>query len=387
MKITKIESVLVGAATPGVGLLSNRNYHFVRVHTDEGITGLGEATLESHDNAVLGTLKDIECLVLGEDPTRIEHLTQKMVRQLFWKGGVIKGSAIAGVELALWDILGKVMGLPVYKLLGGACRERIKVYVNGWSGGSLDPAVVREKAQKAMAAGYDAFKFSLALPVWNVNDPANLRKIERVAKTLRETAGPDAMLMYDGHGRYDADLAVRVGRILEEYDYTFFEEPCQPEQEESLAKVASRLDIPVAAGERLSFLPEFKRLLTRGCATIIQPDIGHSCGFGTALKAAHLAEAFNAFVAPHGPMSPVITTISLHLDTLVPNFLIQERLFLNDWRNEVITEPIQVKDGYVTVPDKPGWGIELDEDICTAHPAIPSYTPQLTRPDGAVGDW
>ena len=387
MKITKIESILVGAATPGVGLLSNRNYHFVRVHTDEGITGLGEATLESHDNAVLGTLKDIECLVLGEDPTRIEHLTQKMVRQLFWKGGVIKGSAIAGVELALWDILGKVMGRPVYKLLGGACRDKIKVYVNGWSGGSLDPAVVREKAQKAMESGYDAFKFSLALPVWNVNDPANLRKIELVAKTLRETAGPDAMLMYDGHGRYDADLAVRVGRILEEYDYTFFEEPCQPEQEESLAKVASRLDIPIAAGERLSFLPEFKRLLTRGCATIIQPDIGHSCGFGTAVKAAHLAEAFNAFVAPHGPMSPVITTISLHLDTLVPNFLIQERLFLNDWRNEVITEPIQVKEGYVTVPDKPGWGIELDEAVCKAHPAIPSYTPQLTRPDGAVGDW
>ena len=387
MKITKIESVLVGAATPGVGLLSNRNYHFVLVRTDEGITGLGEATLESHDNAVLGTLKDIECLVVGEDPTRIEHLTQKMVRQLFWKGGVIKGSAIAGEELALWDILGKVMDRPVYRLLGGACRDKIKVYVNGWSGGSLDPAVVSDKAQKAMAAGYDAFKFSLALPVWNVNDPANLRKIELVAKTLRETAGPDAMLMYDGHGRYDADLAVRVGRILEEYDYTFFEEPCQPEQEESLAKVASRLDIPVAAGERLSFLPEFKRLLTRGCATIIQPDIGHSCGFGTALKAAHLAEAFNAFVAPHGPMSPVITTISLHLDTLVPNFLIQERLFLNDWRNEVITEPIQVKDGYVTVPGKPGWGIELDEAVCKAHPAIPSYTPQLNRPDGAVCDW
>ena len=387
MKITRIESVLVGAATPGVGLLSNRNYHYVRVHTDEGITGLGEATLESHDNAVLGALKDIEPLVLGEDPTRIEYLTQKMVRQLFWKGGVIKGSAVAGVELALWDILGKAVNQPVYRLLGGACRDKMKVYVNGWSGGSLDPAVIREKALIAMAAGYDAFKFSLALPVWNVNDPVNLRKIEAAAKALRETVGPDAMLMFDGHGRYDADLAIRIGRILEAYDFTFFEEPCQPEQEESLAKVAARLDIPIAAGERLSFLPEFKRLLTRGCAAIIQPDIGHSCGFGTALKAAHLAEAFNAFVAPHGPMSPVITTISLHLDAVAPNFLIQERLFLNDWRNEVITEPIQVRDGYVTLNDRPGWGIELDEEVCKAHPGIPSYTPQLTRLDGAVCDW
>ena len=120
---------------------------------------------------------------------------------------------------------------------------------------------------------------------------------------------------------------------------------------------------------------------------MIQPDIGHCCGFGTALKAARLAEAFNAFIAPHGPMSPVITAISLHLDAIIPNFLIQERLFLNDWRNEVITEPLKVEDGYIRLNDKPGWGIELNEDVCKAHPAIPSYTPQLYRPDGAVCDW
>ena len=275
----------------------------------------------------------------------------------------------------------------MYKLIGGACRDRMRVYVNGWSGGSLDPAVIREKAQVAMAAGYDAFKFSLALPVWALNDPANIRKIEKVASTIRDTVGPDALLMYDGHGRYDADFAIRVGRILEELDFTFFEEPCQPEDEEGLAKVASRLDLPVATGERLSFLPEFKRLLTRNCASVLQPDLGHCCGFETALKVSHLAEAFNAFIAPHGPMSPVITTISLHLDAAVPNFLIQERLFLNDWRNEVITEPIQVKDGYVTLSDKAGWGIELDDEMCKAHPEITPYTPQLTRPDGAVCDW
>lgn len=387
MKITKIEPVLVGAPTPGVGLLSSRNYLYVKVHTDEGLCGLGEATLESHDNSVLGVFKDIECLVLGEDPTRIEYLTQKMVKQLFWKGGVIKGSAIAGVELALWDILGKSLGQPVYKLLGGSCREKMRVYVNGWSGGSLDPVVIREKAQIAMAAGYDAFKFSLALPVWPVNDPVSLRKIAKAAETIRETIGPDAHLMFDGHGRYDADFAIRIGKIFEPLDFTFFEEPCQPEDEEGLAKVAAAIDIPIATGERLSFLPEFKRLLTRGCASIIQPDIGHSCGFGTALKAARLAEAFNAFVAPHGPMSPVITTISLHLDAIIPNFLIQERLFLNDWRNDVITEPLKVENGYIKLNDKPGWGIELNDELCKAHPAIQPYTPQLYRPDGAVCDW
>ena len=387
MKITRIEPILVGAPTPGVGLLSNRNYLFIKVHTDEGIYGLGEATLESHDNSVLGALKDIECLILGEDPTRIEYLTQKMVKQLFWKGGVIKGSAISGVELALWDILGKALNKPVYKLIGGACRTKIRAYVNGWSGGSYDPAVVRENALIAMAAGYNAFKFSLALPVWQVNDPVNIKIIRKVSETIRDTVGPDALIMYDGHGRYDADMAIKIGRIFEELDFTFFEEPCQPEDEDGLAKVASRLDIPVATGERLSFLPEFKRLLSNKCASIIQPDLGHSCGFGTALKAAHLAEAFNAFIAPHGPMSPVVTTVSMHLDAVIPNFLIQERLFLNDWRNNVITEPIKVEDGFITLNDKPGWGIELDEELCKAHPAESPYTPQLFRPDGAVCDW
>lgn len=387
MKITKIEPVLVGAPTPGVGLLSSRNYLFIRVHTDEGISGLGEATLESHDNAVLGALKDIENLVLGEEPARIEHLTQKMLKQLFWKGGVIKGSAIAGVELALWDILGKSLGQPVYKLLGGACRDKIRVYVNGWSGGSLDPAVIREKLHSAMEAGYDAFKFSLAQPVWPLSDPAGLRRIAKAAETIRETAGPDAMLMFDGHGRYDADFAIRVAGILRALDFAFFEEPCQPEDEEGLAKVARHADLPVASGERLAFLPEFKRLLARGCASVVQPDIGHCCGFGTALKAARLAEAFNAFVAPHGPMSPVITTISLHLDAVIPNFLIQERLFLNDWRNEVIREPLRVENGFLTLNDRSGWGIELNDDVCAAHPAVRPYTPQLYRPDGAVCDW
>ncbi|OQA81809.1 MAG: D-galactonate dehydratase [Lentisphaerae bacterium ADurb.Bin242] len=387
MKITKIEPVLVGAATPGVGLLSDRNYIFIRVHTDEGVTGLGEATLESHDNAVLGTLKDLAPLVIGQDPRRIEFLTQRMTRQLFWKGGVIKGSAVAGIELALWDILGKSLGVPVHQLVGGACRDKVRVYVNGWSGGSLDPAAIREKVQIARAAGYHAFKFSLAVPAGPVGDSATLRTIVKAAETIRETVGPDAPLMFDGHGRYDADMAIRIAKGLAPLDFLFFEEPVQPEDEEALAKVAAHAGIPVATGERLIFKQEFRKLLDRKAASILQPDIGHCCGFGEALKISHLAEAFSAFIAPHGPMSPVITTVSLHLDAVIPNFLIQERIFLNDWRNEVITEPLTVEDGFIRVPEKPGWGIELDEEVVRAHPAITPYTPALFREDGSVWDW
>lgn len=387
MKITRIEPLVVGAPTPGCARLSNRNYIFVKVHTDEGITGLGEATLESHDHAVLGALRDLEALVLGEDPRRIEYLTQTMTRSLFWKGGVIKGSAVAGIELALWDILGKSLGEPVHRLVGGACRDKIRVYVNGWTGGSTDPGEIRERLHAACAAGYDAFKFSIALPGWPIRDPALRRTIIRAAETIRTEVGDDAPLMFDGHGRYDADFAIELGRAFEPLGMTFFEEPVQPEDVDGLARVAAATHIPVASGERLAFKQEFRTLLERHGASIVQPDLSHTCGFGEGLKIAHLADAFAAFVAPHGPMSPVLTAISLHLDAVSPNFLIQERLFLNDWRNEVITEPLTVENGYLKIPEGPGWGIELNEELCRAHPPIEPYTPRIQRPDGAIADW
>jgi len=387
MKITKIEPIVVGAPTPGCGLLSNRNYIFVKVHTDEGITGLGEATLEGYDHSIKGLLKDLENLLLGEDPTRIEYLTQVMIRQKFWKGGILKGTAVAGIELALWDILGKSVGLPVYKLVGGACRDKIRVYANGWSGGATDPIQIKEKAQEAMAAGYRAFKFSLALASWPLNDRELVRKIVSAAEVIREAVGPDCPLMLDGHGRYDADLAIQIGQALKDVNLYFFEEPVQPEDVEAMVKVARNVPMPLATGERLSLKNEFRNFLDKKAVAILQPDLAHCHGFGEGLKIAHLADAFSAWVAPHCPMSPVITAISMHLDAVVPNFLIQERLFLNDWRNQVITEPLVVKDGFLCLNNKPGWGIELDEALCAAHPEIPIAMPRLFRPDGAVCDW
>jgi len=387
MKITKVEPILVGAPTPGCGLLSNRNYFYILVHTDEGITGLGEATLESHDDSILGTIKDIEDLVIGQDPTKIGFLMQVLIRQRFWKGGVVKASAISGIELACWDILGKSQNKPVYELLGGACRDKIRVYANGWTGGATDQAVIKDKAAEAIEAGYKAFKFSLAVPTWPIRDIEAVRKIDKAAATIREAIGPDAALMFDGHGRYDSQLAIQVGQMLEPYNLMFFEEPVQPEDEEGMARVARLVNIPIAAGERLTRLQEFRRLLDKEAICIAQPDLAHCHGFNEGVKVAHLAEAYDCFVAPHCPMSPVITAISLHLDAVAPNFLIQERLFLNDWRNEIITEPLKVVDGYIELSKKPGWGVELDMEKVKAHPRIVAGTPRLFRPDGAVCDW
>ncbi|MFA6294230.1 MAG: mandelate racemase/muconate lactonizing enzyme family protein, partial [Victivallales bacterium] len=314
MKITKIEPIVVGAPTPGCGLLSNRNYIFVKVHTDEGITGLGEATLEGYDNSIKGLLKDLEKLLIGEDPTRIEYLTQVMIRQKFWKGGILKGTAVAGIELALWDILGKSVGLPVYKLVGGACRDKIRVYANGWSGGATDPAQIKEKAHEALATGYRAFKFSLAVAGWPLNDRQLIKKIVNAAEVIREAVGMDCPLMFDGHGRYDADLAIQIGQALKDVDLYFFEEPVQPEDVDAMVKVAQNVPMPLATGERLSLKNEFRNFLDKKAVAILQPDLAHCHGFGEGLKIAHLADAFSAWVAPHCPMSPVITAISLHLD-------------------------------------------------------------------------
>lgn len=387
MKITSVEPLFVGAPTPGCGLLSNRNYLYILLHTDEGVTGLGEATLESHDNSILGVLRDLEELILGVDPARVAQLMQVLIRQRFWKGGVVKASAISGVELACWDIIGKTAGKPVYQLLGGAVRDRIRVYANGWSGGATDPAIIRDKAQEAQACGYRAFKFSLAIPSWPLHDSETVRRIADAAAAVRGAVGSEAAICFDGHGRYDSDLAIQIGHALEEYDLLFFEEPVQPEDEDGMRRVARRVNIPIAAGERLTRSQEFRRLIGNRSISIAQPDLAHCHGFLEGVKIAHLAEAFDAFVAPHCPMSPVITAISLHLDAIAPNFLIQERLFLNDWRNEVITEPLVVKNGFLDLPAKPGWGIELDMELIRKHPRISATTPRLFRPDGAVCDW
>lgn len=387
MKIANIETLSVGSRMPGNGKLTNRNFMFVLVHTDEGITGLGEATLEGHDNSVRGMIADLEELLIGEDPCRIEYLTQVMMRQKFWQGGVIKGSAVAGIELALWDILGKSLNAPVHALVGGPSRDRIRYYMNGWTEGSLEPTEIGERAAAAVERGHRALKLSLALPSWPVRDRELVSRVERVATAIRTAVGPDVLLMLDGHGRYDVELAIAIAEVLADHEFYFFEEPVQPTRVNDTIRVARAAKLPIATGERLARKEDFAQYLRTDELSIVQPDVAHCHGFGEALKISALADTFGAWVAPHGPMSPVMTTISLHLDTVVPNFLIQERLQAADWSESVITTPLEAQDGYLPLPSGPGWGIELDEEICRANPPFDVTIPRLFQDDGSVADW
>lgn len=387
MKITDIRTLTVGAPTPGTGKLSNRNYLFVLVDTDEGITGVGEATLEGHDHSVRGAIADLRELVIGQDPLRINDMIQRLRRQKFWTGGVVKGSAIAGIELALWDIAGKHAGLPVHALLGGAVRDRIRVYANGWSGGSTDPAEVADRALVAQDRGYRAFKFSLAVTGWPMRDLDLVRQVVAVGEAIRQAVGPTAPLMFDGHGRYDPDLAIQLAAAMSDLDLLFFEEPVQPHRVNDMTRVARSAPMPIAAGERLSTKEEVLPFLQTDSLAVVQPDLAHCHGLAEARNIGVLAEAYGAWAAPHSPMSPLVTVASLHLDAVLPNFLIQERLFLDDWREQIITEPLRVEDGFLPLPDGPGWGVELDLDLCSQHPEMVIEMPQLYREDGSVADW
>lgn len=386
MKIVEIQTIVVGSRMQGAGRLTDRNFIYVLVHTDEGITGLGEATLEGHDNAVLGMIADLTKLLIGEDPRRVAYLTEVMMRQKFWDGGAIKGSAVAGIELALWDILGRSVGQPVYQLVGGAVRNKIRYYLNGWAAGAVEAAAMADAAEEAVAAGHRAFKFSLAVPSWPIHDRDLVRRLDGLLGAIRDQIG-DLPLMFDGHGRYDADLAIALAEPLAAHDCMFFEEPVLPERVRDMAKVARASRVPIAAGERLVRKEEFLDFLQSSALSIAQPDIAHCNGFGEALKISSLAASFGAGIAPHGPMSPVLTAISLHLDAVAPNFVIQERLQMGAWCDQLIKTPLKIADGFLLIPDGPGWGVELDLEVCRAHPPVDMAIPRMFRADGAVADW
>jgi galactonate dehydratase len=366
------------------------NLIFVEIRTDQGITGTGEASLEGKTEAVVGAINDIKEYLIGKDPARIEHHWQTIYRHSFWRGGVVIGSAISGIEQALWDILGKALGVPVYELLGGRVRDRVRLYANGPRGDT--PEQIAESCRRLVDQRWTALKLVPFGAVPGVASQEDLRAAHHQMTLIRDQVGPDVDILIDCHGRLSPTSAVQMAHALEEFGIFFFEEPVLPEDPASLAMVAESISIPVATGERLFTKWGFRDVLELGAASVLQPDLAHCGGIWEARKIAAAAEVSHVGIAPHNPYSWLLTTVSVHLDFVIPNFVIQE--FLVDHPPEVeqlFAERFSWQPGgWVEPPTAPGLGIALDWDALRTHEQLPytrTYQPSLWHVDGSVADW
>jgi len=372
VKITKLESLFV---TP--------RWHFLKVHTDEGIVGLGEPIVEGRARTVAMAVRELESYLIGQDPRHIERHWQTMYRGTFYRGGPVLLSAISGIEQALWDILGQSLGVPVYQLLGGAVRDRIRVYAHC---GGDSPEEAAWSAQERVAQGYTALKTALDAPVRLVDTKAYVeRQVGRI-QAMRAAIPDTVDLAVDFHGRVSPAMAIRLAQRLEDCDLLFIEEPVLPENVDALVAVARSTTIPIATGERLYTRWGFREVLEKQAARVLQPDLCHAGGIGEVRKIAAMAEVYYAAIAPHNPLGPISLAAGLHVDACSPNFLCQEQVSLGEG---YLTQPFVVRDGYIDLPTAPGLGIQLDDDAVAARLYDGSWeTPRVAHPDdGSFADW
>jgi len=386
VKITAVRPLVVNARM--------RNWVFVKVETDEGLHGWGEATLEWKTATVVGAIEDCSRFVIGEDPARIEHLWQMMYRQYFWRVGIEGMSAISGIEQALWDIRGRALGVPVYELLGGRVRDRVRVY-DHLGGGRMEgmyesetPEQFAERALMVRERGYTALKFMAVPRTEPVEGARSVRRAESLVRAVRDAVGPDIDLMVDLHARTWPAMAIQYCHAFEPYGLLFFEEPCPTEDIEATAQVTRQSRVPIATGERLVTRWQFRDALEKRACHVIQPDISHCGGLWEARKIAAAAETHSIAVAPHNPNGPVATAVAVHFALATPNWLIQETISGDvPWRDDVVRGAVRPVDGFVQVPSAPGLGIEVDEREAARHPFEPELEQRYFHPDGAVADW
>jgi galactonate dehydratase len=371
VKVIKVESFLANA-----GL---RNYLFVRLMTDTGLTGIGEASLEWQERAVQTLLHEwVEPRLLGAHPFDIEAVIGGMIRDQY-QGGATVMTAISGVEIALWDIVGKACGQPLYKVLGGRCHERLPAYANGWYGGAHTPFQYAERARAAVARGYRALKFDPFGTAWKDLTAEEERVALACVEAVREAAGPDVGLMIEFHGRLSAGCAVRMIHKLEPLNPVWCEEPVAPECLDLLADVKRQVRAPVAAGERLYTLADFYRLCALRAADVVQMDLAHCGGLLVGKKIAAFAQAQDLRIAPHCSIGPVALAACLHFDVSTPTFMIQEAFAEFDvrWRDELVGGWNPVRAGEFSLSDAPGLGLALDEGALARHPYVAGSFPSL----------
>jgi len=352
------------------------NWTFVKLYTDEGATGVGEATLERRDDEVRAHLEAYRDFVVGRNPFQIEESWNALHRAQFWSGGPVTMSALSGIDQALWDLKGKALGVPVYELLGGKLRDRVRCYANGWSWrGTATPQDYADRAKQMVAAGFTAMKWDPFRQGGQVIPKSEEKFAIECVGAVRDAVGPDVDLCIECHGRFNMWSAIRMAHKLERFDPFFYEEPILHDNVDAMAEVARAINIPVAAGERLYTRWEFRPLLEKNAVRIIQPDICHTGGISELRKIAAMAESYYVAFQPHNANGPISTLASVQVDSSSPNFIIQEFFYPNlEKYNELLTEPIEYEGGYIKVPDGPGLGADLREDVVKARPPKPEMT-------------
>jgi len=375
MKVTDIKTFAVDCF--------RTNWVFVKVYTDEGIDGVGEATLEYKEKALIGAVEHIRDYLVGKDPRQIERHWHDIYRNAYWRGGAVLMSALSAVETALWDILGKSLGVPVYQLLGGRANDKVRIYVNGWFAGAKKPEEFAACAKSAMERGVTALKWDPFGKAYLTLSNAELDNALACVAAVREAVGNRVDLLIEGHGRFDVPTGIRIAQELEQFRPMWFEEPVPPDNLEALKAVRDKSPVPISAGERLYTMKDYKDLFEMRAADYIQPDISHAGGIMELKKIAAVADTYYIPFAPHNPSGPVANAATLQLAACCPNFNILEIMYSDVvWRADVTDESLHYENGYITIPDKPGLGIELNEEACLAHPYQPHtlrhYTGALT---------
>ena len=359
-----------------VANVSRTNFVFVKLYTDDGFEGVGEATLEWKTKTVVAALEELERVLVGRDPFAVDAIVEQLHRDSYWRTGAVFRTALGAIEAALLDIKGKALGVPVYELLGGRYRDRVACYANHWFFGAVTPEQYAANARQAVAMGFKALK-------WDPFDVADLemdrgqrRRTIDIVAAVRDAVGPDIDLMLDVHGRLNVPTAIAMCRELAPYGLRWIEEPTPPESIDALVDVRAKSAVPIAAGERWYEPAKFLEALSKNAVDILQPDVSHAGGLGETKRIAHLAHHHLIPVAPHNPVGPVMNAMTLHMAVAIPNFSVFETVAIDvPWRRELVRETLRFEDGAMLAPTAPGLGVELNEEACARFPYAPYNVP------------
>lgn len=380
MKITKIETYLAGNPW--------KNWLFTRVLTDEGVYGVGEGTANAFGKTVEAAIHELSPLVIGMDPFQVEMLSQKMIRDVYTEGGQLHMAAVAAVEIACWDIIGKATRQPIYNLWGGRCHEKLRAYANGWYRGPRTPESFAEKAKQVVQRGYTALKFDPFGAAWRTLPPEEFDLSLHIIAAVREAVGPSVDLLIEAHSRFNVSTAIQFARAMERYRPMWYEEPVPHTNIAAMVEVARESPVPVATGESFSNKQQFAELAGYNVISIYQPEPLALGGIFATRKIADMIDAHYGMIAPHSAQGPICSAACVQLNASLPNFLIHEIFdeFNVPWERHLLTHPVEVKNGYIEISERPGLGTDLVLEELSKHPYrqehfLPLFKPGWERRD------